>query len=343
VDALHFDIAVGRRAFTVELALDLGVAPFALVGPSGAGKTTVLRALAGLITPDAGTITVGGDVWFDGARGIDVPPERRSVGLVFQDYALFPHMTVADNVGYGGRSRVIELLESFGIAHLERERPGDLSGGERQRVALARALARNPDVLLLDEPLAALDAHTRASVRGELREILERLALPTLVVTHDFQDATALAERVGVIVEGKLVQEGAPADLLAEPATRFVADFTGGNLIPGHARTTGDDLTEVLLDDGTRVISTDVGEGRVGIVVYPWEVTVARSAPVDSAQNHIRGSIATLVPVANRMRVRVGPLTAEITAASAQRLALRPGDVVVASFKASGTRLVPLA
>jgi molybdate transport system ATP-binding protein len=345
VDPLRFDFSVRRRSFAVELALELGEAPFALVGPSGAGKTTVLRALAGLVRPDRGTIVLGSDVWFDSERDLELPPERRSVGLVFQDYALFPHMTVADNVAYCARKEVDSLLATFGIAHLAKERPATLSGGERQRVALARALARDPQALLLDEPLAALDTHTRGQVRGDLRELLERLGLPTLLVTHDFQDAAALADRVGVgvIVDGHLVQTGTPDELVAAPATPFVADFTGGNLVPGDARATGDGLTEVLLEDGTRVLSTDPGEGRVGVVVYPWEITVARAAPVDSAQNHLQATIATLVPVANRMRVRVGPLTAEITAASADRLALRPGDVVFASFKASGTRLVPLA
>ncbi|HEY3069443.1 MAG TPA: ABC transporter ATP-binding protein [Gaiellaceae bacterium] len=343
MDTLRFDLSLSRRSFTIQVALELGDEPFALVGPSGAGKTSVLRVLAGLVKPDAGSIALGETVWLDAAQDIDLPPERRSVGLVFQDYALFPHMTVAENVAYAGRHRATELLETFGIAHLAGERPGGISGGERQRVALARALARDPGVLLLDEPLAALDAHTRARVRGELRELLQSLALPTLLVTHDFQDAAALAPRVGVIVEGRLVQTGTPAELVADPATPFVADFTGGNLVPGEARPTGDGLTEVLLEDGTRILSTVAGEGRVGVVVYPWEVTVARSTPLDSAQNHIRAPIATLVPVANRVRVRVGPLTAEITGASADRLGLRAGEVVVASFKASGTRLVPLA
>jgi molybdate transport system ATP-binding protein len=343
VDTLHFDFTVRRRSFAVELALELGEAPFALVGPSGAGKTTVLRALAGLVRPDRGSIALNGEVWFDSERGHDMPPERRSVGLVFQDYALFPHMTVAQNVRYGARKEPQSLLASLGIGHLAKEKPAALSGGERQRVALARALARDPDVLLLDEPLAALDTYTRGRVRGELRELLERLALPTLLVTHDFQDAAALADRVGVMVDGRLVQTGTPADLIAEPATPFVADFTGGNLVPGQARATGDGLTEILLEDGTRVFSTDAGQGRVGVVVYPWEVAIARSAPLDSTQNHVRAEITTLVPVANRVRVRVGPLTAEVTAASAERLGLRPGDVVYASFKASGTRLVPLA
>jgi molybdate transport system ATP-binding protein len=343
MDSLRFDFTVRRRSFAVELALDLGEAPFALVGPSGAGKTTVLRTLAGLVRPDTGVIALNGEVWFDEEHEVDLPPEARSVGLVFQDYALFPHMTVAENVAYGARKETSALLATFEISHLAKERPAGLSGGERQRVALARALARDPDVLLLDEPLAALDTHTRGRVRGELRELLERLALPTLLVTHDFQDAAALAEDVGVLVDGKLVQRGTPAELIAEPATSFVADFTGGNLVPGSARPTGDGLTEVILEDGARLLSTDDGDGPVGVVVYPWEVTVARSARLDSAQNHIQGEIATIVPVANRVRVRVGPLTAEITAASAERLGLRPGDVVVASFKASGTRLVPLA
>jgi molybdate transport system ATP-binding protein len=329
VDNLSFSIAAG------EICM--------LVGPSGAGKTTVLRAIAGLARPDRGVIALGGEPWFDAERRVDLPPEARSVGLVFQDYALFPHLSVEQNVAYGARKDVHGFLESFGIAHLADERPNALSGGERQRVGLARALARSPDVLLLDEPLAALDTHTRARVRGELREQLERLGLPTLLVTHDFQDAAALAERVGVLVDGEIVQIGSPAELIAEPASSFVADFTGGNLVPGRARPTANGLTEVVLDDGSRVLSTDAGDGRVGIVVHPWEVTVARSAPVDSAQNHVRGEIATIVPVANRVRIRVGPLTAEITAASAERLELRPGDVVVASFKASGTRLVPLA
>jgi molybdate transport system ATP-binding protein len=343
MDAVHVDFSIRRRSFAVELELGLGKEAVALVGPSGAGKTTVLRAIAGLVTPERGTISLNGETWFDDVRGIDVPPELRSVGLVFQEYALFPHMTVAENVAYGGRARSRELLESFGIAHLEDERPGELSGGERQRVALARALARDPAVLLLDEPLAALDAHTRATVRAELRETLQWLSLPTLVVTHDYQDAIALANRIGVIVEGRLVQVGAPADLLADPATPFVADFTGGNLLPGRARLTGDDLTAVVLDDGTRILSTDRGEGRVGVVVYPWEITVSREMPLDSAQNHLLGPIMSLVPVANRVRVRVGPITAEVTVASAERLGLRLGEVVVASFKASGTKLVPLA
>ena len=168
------------------------------------------------------------------------------------------------NVAFGGRGRVDELLERFRISHLAGARPGDLSGGERQRVALARALARDPAVLLLDEPLSALDAHTRGVVRGELAEVLAELRLPTLIVTHDFEDAAALADRVGVIVEGRILQLGAAAELLAAPADGFVASFTGANLLHGTARPGADGLTEVVLDTGGSAFSTDLTAGRVG-------------------------------------------------------------------------------
>jgi molybdate transport system ATP-binding protein len=151
-----------------------------------------------------------------------------------------------------------------------------------------------------------------------------------------------LTDRIGVLVEGRLVQMGNAADLVAAPTTPFVADFTGANLLTGKARAAGDGLTEVHLADGIRIVSTDQLTGEVGAVVHPWEIGIARSMPLDSMQNHVRGAIESLVPVANRVRIRVGPLTAEITAESAARLALQPGDEVVASFKASGTRLIPL-
>ncbi len=321
MDTLHIDLARALRAFRLELALDVeGVV--ALAGPSGAGKSTVLRTIAGLSRPDKGRIALGDAVWFDSGAKVDLRPEERSVGLVFQDYALFPHMSVADNVAYGGGKDSSELLARFGIESLARLKPGELSGGERQRVALARALARDPGVLLLDEPLAALDTHTRARVRGELRGLLKGLGLPTLVVTHSFEDAAALTDRIGVLVEGQLVQMGSAADLVAAPTTPFVADFTGANLLTGRARATGDGLTEVMLADGSAIVSTDQLTGEVGAVIHPWEVGIARAMPLDSMQNHVRGPIESLVPVANRMRIRVGPLTAEITAESAARLGL---------------------
>ncbi len=343
MDTLHLDLTVPLRAFDLALALEVGGEPVALAGPSGAGKTTVLRAVAGLAAGARGRVAAGGEIWLDTDAGIDRPPEERSVGFVFQDYALFPHLTVEQNVGFADRSRAGELLERLGIAHLASARPGSLSGGERQRVALARALARAPRVLLLDEPTAALDAHTRAAVRAELHDLLRETRLPVLLVTHSFEEAAALAGRVGVLVGGKLVQLGAPADLVARPADPFVASFTGGNLIPGIASRREGGLTEIVLETGGFLYSTDGLEGRVGVVVHPWEVSVAREPPGDSTLNHVRAPIVAMTPAGNRVRVRVGPLVAELTAASAERLGLEPGVVAVASFKATAARLVPLA
>jgi molybdate transport system ATP-binding protein len=340
--ALRLDFTLPLRDFELTLALDVA-RTVALVGPSGAGKTSVLRAIAGLAHPSAGRIELEDETWLDVERGIDLRPEERRVGLVFQEYALFPHMDVRANVAYGGRDRVDELLERFHIGHLANVRPGTLSGGERQRVALARALARDPDVLLLDEPLSALDAHTKSQVRGELSELLHGLDLPTLLVTHDYEDAAALADEVGVIVAGNLRQLAAPAELVARPRDAFVASFTGANLLHGTARRAGDGLTEVRLAGGEQLLSSDPGEGEVGVVVYPWEISVARAHTVDSALNVVRGESGSVVEVGNRVRVRIGPITAEITASSSERLELARGGVAYATFKATGTKLVPLA
>ena len=340
--ALSADFRLGLRSF--ELSLGLAVErTVALVGPSGAGKTSVLRVIAGLARPDAGRVELDGETWVDVERGIFLSPERRRVGLVFQEYALFPHLSVRQNVAFGGRERVDDLLERFRIAHLAASRPRELSGGERQRVALARALAREPGVMLLDEPLSALDAHTKATVRVELEELLRGLELPTLIVTHDYEDAAALAETVGVLVEGQLRQIGAPEELVSRPADPFVASFTGANLLRGHAELLDYGLTSIRLETGEVVYSTDRARGEVGVVVYPWDVSVGRVHVDGSALNLVAGEVTSVVPVGNRVRVRIGPLTAEVTAASAEKLELARGGTVYASFKATGTRLVPIA
>jgi len=334
---LRLDLTVRRRSFDVALALALERETVALVGPSGAGKSTVLRAVAGLVRA-RGRVTAGGEAWLDSDRGVDLPPEQRSVGMVFQEYALFPHLSVRGNVEFGRRGQA-GLLERFGLAALADAKPRELSGGERQRVALARALAPDPAVLLLDEPLAALDAHTRAEIRSELQLLLREADRPTLVVTHDFEDAATLAARVGVLVEGRLRQLGTPAELVASPADAFVASLTGANVLRGRARR-ANDLTELELPTGELIRSTDRAEGDAVAIVYPWEVTLSRTLPDDSAQNHIRGVVASLVPIGNRVRVRVGPLTAEITAGSSERLGLRVDGHAVASFKATATKLL---
>jgi molybdate transport system ATP-binding protein len=342
MDTLTLSLDHPLRSFRLAVDLELGRETVALVGPSGAGKSSLLRAVAGLLRPERGRVAAGRHVWLDTDTGVELPPERRSVGLVFQEYALFPHLDVRRNVAFGGSARADELLERLRISHLARARPGDLSGGERQRVALARALARDPAVLLLDEPLSALDTHTRGVVRAELADVLAELELPTILVTHDFEDAAALADRIGVIVDGRILQLAAAAELVAAPADAFVASFTGANLLHGTARPGADGLTEVVLDDGTSAFSADAGEGRVALAVYPWEVSLARGEPADSAVNHVRGEIRSLVTLGNRVRARVGPLTAEVTAGSAERLGLAVGEPVVASFKATAARLVPL-
>jgi molybdate transport system ATP-binding protein len=342
VAALSADFRLGLRSFELSLALSVE-RTVALVGPSGAGKTSVLRVIAGLARPDAGRVEVDGGPWVDVERGVFVAPEQRRVGLVFQEYALFPHLSVRQNVAFGGKERVDELLERFRISHLASARPGELSGGERQRVALARALARDPGVLLLDEPLAALDTHTKASVRVELEQLLAGLDLPALIVTHDYEDAIALADTVGVLVEGKLRQVGSPGELVASPADPFVASFTGANLLRGHAELVEDGLTSIRLETGEVVYSTDRASGEVGVVVYPWDVAVGRVQVDGSALNLVAGEVASVVPVGNRVRVRIGPLTAEVTAASAEKLELERGGTAYVSFKATGTRLVPLA
>jgi molybdenum ABC transporter ATP-binding protein len=337
--SLQFDLSLPLRDFDLELALDVGRETVALVGPSGAGKTSVLRAIAGLAHPARGSVTCAGDVWFDSARRIDRRPEERSVGFVFQEYALFPHLSVERNVTFGG-GRADRLLWRLRVEHLAHAKPTELSGGERQRVAIARALARDPRVLLLDEPMAALDPHTRGKVRAELHDLLRELELPTLLVTHDFEDAAALADRVGVLIDGRLRQVGSPAELLGSPADPFVAEFAGANVLPGSAEAGPNGLTSFHLEGGHVVVSSDEARGRAALVVYPWDVSLARTAPDDSALNHLSGEIVSLVQVGNRMRVRLPFLTAEITAASADRLGLRPGEHVVASFKATQARLL---
>jgi ABC-type sulfate/molybdate transport systems ATPase subunit len=198
-------------------------------------------------------------------------------------------------------------------------------------------------VLLLDEPLAALDAHTKAAVRGELGELLHEFDLPTLLVTHDYEDAASLADQVGVIIDGRLRQFGPPQELVANPADVFVASFTGANVIHGVAHRVDGALTEIRLESGHTVYSTDEGTGQVGVVVYPWEVSVGRVHSPDSAMNVIEDAVRSIVHVGNRVRVKVGPVTAEVTEPSWEKLGLGVGGPAIVSFKATGTRIVSYA
>jgi molybdate transport system ATP-binding protein len=354
------DLRVELRHRLNRLDLDLALAvpaggTLALVGPSGAGKSTVLRAVAGLFRPDQGRIAHGPRVYLDTATGVDVRPEQRRVGFVYQDGALFPFLTVVANVAYGvrdgrrgGHREAVarSVLERFGIARLAGARPGDLSGGERQRVALARAVASGPEILLLDEPLSALDAVTKAEVAAELEARVRDLGLPTILVSHDFADVLGLADTVAVLQAGRIVQAGPPSELIEAPASAFVASLAGVNHFVGTATRRGD-LTEVRAEGWSRpLVSTDVVDGPVGVVVYPWEISVASRAPQGSALNAVSGPVRRVSLLGNRARVTVGsrpPVVAEVTEASVRHLGLSPGSNVVASWKATATRLVHAA
>ena len=343
--ALRVRFAHALRSF--RASADLTVEPgetVALVGPSGAGKTTVLRVVAGLLRPDEGLVSLDDTVLLDTARRIDVPPGAATGRLPLPGVRALPaprrlaQRPVRRPERRGTSSRCSSASgspSSPGLACTQ------LSGGERQRVALARALARDPALLLLDEPLSALDTHTRAGVRAELRELLDELGLPTILVTHDFEDAATLAHRVGVISDGEVLQLATPTDLVALPRDAFVASFTGATVLPGHVVEVRDGLRHVALDGGLTLWSADEGEGEVNVAVYPWDVSLGSFTPDDSRMNHVSAAVVSVAPMGNRTRVRVGPIVAEITAASAERLDLRPGVLATASFKATAARLYP--
>jgi molybdate transport system ATP-binding protein len=311
----------------------------AVIGPSGSGKTTLLRLIAGLERPAGGSVECDGELW--SGDGVWVPPERRRVGFVFQDYALFPHMSVHGNIAFEARTDVDALLERLRIDHLAKARPGRLSGGERQRVALARALAIVPRVLLLDEPLAALDPSTRSAVAAELAEVIDAAAVPTVVVTHSYEEAVMFADEVAVMDRGQIVQRGRAAEVVGAPASAFVAEFAGVNYLTGTASG-----TTVRLDRGQTVRTTDPAEGPVAVLIAPWEITLALGDPDaagESALNRLPVRVERVVVVGNRARVSLGGLVAEVTPESVERLAIRPGLDVVAIWKATATRVVPAA
>lgn len=343
--------SIGAMSLDVGVRVDPGET-LALAGPSGAGKTSVLRTIAGLLRPRDGRVTAGDAVWLDTATGTDRPPDERRCGYVFQEHALFGHLNAWRNVAYplrslprgARRARALDLLDRFGLAARADAAVREMSGGERQRVALARALAREPEVLLLDEPLSALDPRTRAAAARELSGLLADLDdVPVVLVTHDFGDAATLADRVAVMDMGRIVQEGSPAALAARPATGFVADFTGAVVLTGTAYAAGAGST-VALDGGGEVHVVVVATGPVAVSVHPWEITLEPpdAAPPGSARNRVAGTVASVVDVGGRVRVAIDapqPLVAEVTAAAVAELGLAPGAAVAASWKATATRV----
>jgi len=327
-----------------------------LFGPSGSGKTTVLRALAGLDRPEAGSIAFGEERWFDAASGLHLPPQARGVGLLFQEYALFPHLSVAANLAYGlhrlprpaRQARVAELAGRFGIEGLLERRPAELSGGQRQRVALARALAPRPRLLLLDEPLSALDAPTREALRGELRHLLEQAGVPALVVTHDRVEALALGDRLAVLVDGAVRQVGPVHEVFSEPADVEVARVVGTeNVFPARLVRREGGLVVVRAAGGPELVAVDPGgmEDEAYACLRAEEVVLEPpEGHVSSAQNRLSGVIGARRDEGPLARITVDcgvRLVALVTRASADRLGLVPGRPVVAVVKAPSVRVVP--
>jgi molybdate transport system ATP-binding protein len=356
-------------AFTFDAGLEVADRTvMVLVGESASGKTTLLRLIAGLLAPARGRVVVDGEVWFDADAGRDLPPHRRAVGHVAQDHALFPHLSVERNVAFGleaqglraaeVRRRTRAVLERLGIGPLALRRPHELSGGQQQRVAIARAIVLEPRLLLLDEPLSALDATSRRAIRGELRRLLAELPCTTLYVTHSPAEALAMGERITVIEHGRVSQTGTREDLMRHPRSPYVAEFLGVNLFRGtlvpFARADGEAATRagvvppnpaaprVTLPEGDLVLAGPGEDGETAAIVNPREITLTLERPAGTARNVFAGVIEELVPEPpNGERVRVSvlstpPLIAEVTRPAVDALGLAPGTRVFASFKAAG-------
>ena len=344
---MTLEAAIGVRLGSLDLDVSFTIEPgesVALLGPNGAGKSTALRAIAGLVPLDSGRIAVDAEVFDEPSSGRFLHPERRRVGMVFQDYLLFQQMSVLENVAFGLRARGVakntarsvaaDWLDRVNLTAYANSKPTALSGGQAQRVALARALAPDPQVLLLDEPLAALDAGTRGEVRRDLRNHLDSFSGCTVVVTHDPVDAYALADRVIVLEAGRISQQGTLAEVTAQPRSRSVADLVGVNLIAGtmhqHVLTT---------DDGATVVTAgDVVDGPAVAVVRPQSVSLYRTRPEGSPRNAWASVVSDIDQRGDRVRVLLGGplhLVAEITPAALAALDVRPGDEVWATVKAS--------
>jgi molybdate transport system ATP-binding protein len=355
---LEVDVVVSRGTFRLEVAMT--VAPgevLGVLGPNGAGKTTLLRVLAGLAAATEGTVRLGDTVLDDPAAGVFVPAEHRPVGLVFQNYRLFPHLSVRDNVAFAARARgtgradarrhADRFLRQLGLVSLATRKPAELSGGQAQRVALARAMAADPAMLLLDEPLSALDARTRLEIRTELRRHLEDFGGPVLLVTHDPLEAMVMTDRLLVIEDGRVVQQGTPAQVARRPATQYVARLLGLNFYRGTLAST--DGTVHLAAGGTLVATPPGSTPRVNtmvlVAVRPSAISVHTERPGHgSPRNLWAGTITGLEMLADRVRAQVDgrpSALVDLTPAAVADLGLRPGLSVWLSAKATEVDVYP--
>jgi molybdate transport system ATP-binding protein len=340
--SLSAHVVVQRGALSLDVEIQVADGEvLAVLGPNGAGKSTLLRVLAGLLPPDGGSVVLDGSEVWDGAE--HVPAHRRPLGMVFQDHLLFPHLSVTENVAFGLRTRGVgkalarttadAWLARVGLEGLGGRRPGQLSGGQAQRAALARALVGDPRVLLLDEPLSALDARTRLTVRAELRRHLAEFAGSTVLVTHDPVDAMALADRVVVVEDGRVVQAGTPAEVNRHPRTDYVARLVGLSLLPG----TGGGRS-VRLDNGGEVAVAEEASGPVFAAVRPESVALYLARPDGSPRNVWPATLVGATPHGATVRCELAgevPLVADVTATAFAELGLVPGAPVWATVKAS--------
>ena len=373
---LHVDLETHLNTF--HLSLKFSVEPgktTVLLGESGSGKTTVLRLLAGLLYPQRGHISLEKTLYFDSELHVAVPPQERPFGYVFQDYVLFPHLNVFENIAFGLRAqrlprqlirqRVGEALEQVHLSGFDSRRPAQLSGGQQQRVAIARALALQPQLLLLDEPLSALDVQTRREVRHELRRILAEIGITTILVTHQYLEALVFGQQILVLDAGKVIQQGEQRELLTYPRSPYVAELIGVNFFRGHiVRQETNVLYAIEVKNGAQLVEIvaalkehtptekvpTIGEDAY-VIVDPRSITLYQTSPESSARNVFRGEIVQVLRLgvsplhidSENERIRISilldenmpPLTAEITGASAFRMQLHEGKIIYASFKAT--------
>jgi len=342
---LEVDLTIRRSdVFRLSLGLEIPAGTtVALLGPNGAGKSTAVAAIAGLLPIDAGLITLNGAVLDDPTSDVFVPADERSVGVVFQDYLLFPHLSVLENVAFGLRTRRMpreqavartrNWLERLGLGSLERRRPGDLSGGQAQRVALARALVTEPDLLLLDEPLSALDITIRTELRHTLAEHLDAFSGPRLLITHDPTEAFLLGDDIHVIENGAVTQSGVADDIRLRPRTQYAADLAGANLISGTASSGRVDTA-----DQTVHIADDQVDGAVLLTIHPTAISIHANRPEGSPRNNWPTTVERVELLGTRVRLRTGPplpLTVELTEAARAEMALTTGSTVWVAVKAT--------
>jgi molybdopterin-binding protein len=318
---------------------------FVVLGPTGAGKTILLETISGIYQPDEGII------YFRGRNITRIPPRLRNIGMVYQDYTLFPHLSVEKNIGFGlrnrgsdkakGQRRIEELARLLGVHHLLHRRPGTLSGGEQQRVAIARALIMEPEILLLDEPLSALDTATKAKLQEELSRIHSLMGTTMIHVTHSFEEAFILGDRLAIMNDGTIVQYGAPTDVFRKPNTQFTANFLGiGNVFRGDAHQSNG-MSHITVE-GIEVLSTAPGEGNINLSIRPEEITISREAVLTSARNRFSGPIVSVREegILTRIVVDIGiPLQIVLTRHAFQEMQLQIGMHIFVMFKATSVHL----